>query len=156
MIKENIQLIRVPYSASTSVRLHDFELIADFQKAGPNVWQSMLRDLGSESAERLQSKLARLPHDWEQLIVATHVPPYREACWYQGETTDDNWAPFFVCGQVGDVLRDFAKAHPSKQITVLCGHSHHAGTATICENLTVLTGSADYGRPTVQQVLELA
>lgn len=46
------------------------------------------------------------------VIVATHVPPYRESCWYEGKISDDNWAPFFVCGQVGEVLLWYSERKP--------------------------------------------
>lgn len=139
---------------SSTVRLNDFLLIKDFRRVDPISWPRLLRDEGNEASQRLLGKLARLPDECQRAIVATHVPPFREACWYEGKTTDDNWAPFFVCGQVGETLRQFAKNHPSIELTVLCGHTHHAGEAVLEENLRVLTGAAEYGEPTKQQVFE--
>ena len=140
---------------SSSVRLNDFRLIDDFCRLPPEHWQDQLRQLGSESAQRLQSKLATLPAHASQLLVLTHVPPFRESCWYEGHTTDDHWAPFFVCGQVGQVLRAFAKSQPGIQITVLCGHTHHRGLARLEQNLVVHTGGSRYGEPDVEAVLEI-
>jgi hypothetical protein len=40
--------------------------------------------------------------------------------------------------------------------TLLCGHSHGAGTAHILPNLTCRTGGAEYGEPVVQDVLDTA
>ncbi|MFM7113065.1 MAG: Eco57I restriction-modification methylase domain-containing protein, partial [Planctomycetota bacterium] len=37
--------------------------------------------------------------------VATHVPPFREACWHEGELSDDQWAPHFTSVVMGDALR---------------------------------------------------
>ena len=89
------------------------------------------------------------------VLVATHVPPFRQACWYQGKTTDDNWAPFFVCGQVGEVLLRCSAARPDCQFTVLCGHTHNEGIANIADNLVVYTGAADYGNPDIEAVIEI-
>ena len=132
------------------VRLQDFVEIEDFRRTDPQSWKSQLQALGSESAERLRVKLALLPMTAQNVIVITHVPPFRQACWYEGNTTDDHWAPFFVCGQVGRVLREFASKNPHRNITVICGHTHHAGTAEILDNLTVHTGAAHYGSPKVE------
>jgi hypothetical protein len=90
------------------------------------------------------------------VLVATHVPPCREACWYEGKTTDDNWAPFFVCGAVGRILRSASESRPDCQFTVLCGHTHNAGVANITANLIVYTGAADYGRPDIEGLVTIA
>lgn len=140
---------------NSPVRLNDFVAIKDFCRVDPIDWQRLMREQGAESANRLQTKLSGLPDSTLKVLVATHVPPFRESCWYEGRTTDDHWAPFFVCGQVGTVLKQFAIENPKIQITVLCGHTHHAGTAEITSNLTVHTASAEYGAPRVEQVLEL-
>jgi predicted phosphohydrolase len=136
------------------VRLNDFVQIEDFRSSDPADWKAMLCQFGSIAAQRLSVKLRELPSDAKRVIVLTHVPPFREACWYEGRTTDDNWAPFFVCGQVGRVLRDFCHVRPQCQCTVLCGHTHHGGTAEVEPNLTVYTGAAHYGHPSIVALLE--
>lgn len=140
---------------NSPVRLNDFVTIKDFRRVDPIDWPRMLRQQGAESAGRLQRKLSALPSRVRSVIVATHVPPFRESCWYEGKTTDDYWAPFFVCGQVGDVIMRFAADNPSIDVTVLCGHTHHGGVAEMAANLTVLTAAAQYGRPGVEQLIEV-
>ncbi|MDM4017784.1 metallophosphoesterase family protein [Roseiconus lacunae] len=137
------------------VRLNDFALIEDFAAQQPGEWLDRLMQLGRESAERLGSKLGGLPGNASVVHVATHVPPFRESCWYNGQTTDDNWAPFFVCGQLGEVLLDYARAHPAVELQVYCGHTHSPGVAKMLGNLTVHTAGAVYGEPKVERLLEL-
>lgn len=137
------------------VRLNDFALIEDFAHSDPSRWKQMLVQQGAASAERLTDKLSQLPEDTQQIVVATHVPPFCESCWYEGKTTDQNWAPFFVCGSVGQVLEQASQARPHCTLTVLCGHTHHAGVAHIRDNLIVYTGAAQYGSPQVEGVLEI-
>ena len=139
---------------NSTVRLNDFVAVKDFCRVDPISWPRLIREQGMESAGRLRSKLETLPDSAREVLVATHVPPFRESCWYEGKTTDDNWAPFFVCGSVGEVLKQFAMEHPEVKMTVLCGHTHHSGTAEIMPNLVVHTASADYGTPKVERVLE--
>ena len=131
------------------VRLNDFQLIGDIVHSAPDGWKHQLQHLGKESAARLADKLDKLPDDTRNVLVVTHVPPFRDACWYQGRTTDDHWAPFFVCGQIGQVLLDAAQARDHLQFTVLFGHGHHAGVADMAANLTVFTGASEYGKPDV-------
>jgi len=137
------------------VLLNDFRLIEDFRFRHRSQWRSKLESLGRDAAIRLQHKLEQACTQYPSVLVATHVPPFREACWYEGRTTDDHWAPFFVCGQVGKVLLDAANKNPSTKIEVLCGHTHHGGVAVLAPNLTVTTGAAIYGRPEITKVIEL-
>jgi 3',5'-cyclic-AMP phosphodiesterase len=137
------------------IRLNDFVLIDDFRLTPTSTWKQRLNDLGAESAQRLAAKIAALPVHAQQVLVVTHVPPFCEACWYEGKTTDESWAPFFVCGQVGQVLRQQATSRPHCQFTVLCGHTHHHGTATLATNLVVHTGSAVYGQPDIEAVVAI-
>jgi len=143
------------YERST-VRLNDFRLIDDFFLAAPSLWKSILLDLGQGSARRLQSLLLSAAELHKSLLVVTHVPPFRQACWYQGQTTDDNWAPFFVSGQCGDALIDFAQSHSDSTIDVLCGHTHSGGIARMRDNLAVTTAGADYGNPEVAAVIVIS
>jgi Icc protein len=137
------------------VRINDFELIDEFKSVAPSQWKQLLQDQGEQSARRLRHKLRILPGDTRSVIVLTHVPPFREACWYQGNTTDDNWAPFFVCGEVGKALLAAAAERPACKITVLCGHTHNSGVAKLSENLVVYTGAADYGAPIVEGIVQV-
>lgn len=140
---------------NSTVRLSDFDLIEDFHDDAPETWPGILQREGLGSSERLTRKLAALPSSVRHVLIATHVPPYREACWYDGHITDDNWAPFFVCGQVGAALRRAAQANPDRFYTVLCGHTHHAGDAIILPNLIVHTGYSRYGTLDIESIIDL-
>ena len=137
------------------IRLNDFQLIEDFRNSDPELWKQQLQDTGAESAQRLKSKLDAIPDDAQEILVATHVPPFRESCWYEGRTTDDNWAPFFVCGHVGRVLRRASESQPNTRFTVLCGHTHNDGVATMAPNLVVHTGAAKYGQPGLESTISI-
>jgi 3',5'-cyclic-AMP phosphodiesterase len=141
--------------ARSPVKLNDFRLIDDFALTAPALWRSVLTQWGQQSAQRLKAKLDVALASYPNILVVTHVPPFREACWYQGQTTDDDWAPFFVCGQCGDVLIEAATHWPKANLQVICGHTHHGGIANLRQNLTVTTAGADYGRPAVSTVIEI-
>ena len=116
---------------------------------------SVLRRLGEEAAEHLKIVLPDALASYDNVVVVTHVPPFREAAWYEGEISNDNWLPFFCCKAVGDVLTEQMEANPDSRLTVLCGHTHGQGEAQILPNLRVVTGGAQYRRPQIQGVLEI-
>ena len=138
------------------VRLSDQELIRDFQGLNREAVFDKLQALGDEAAQNLDETLSKALDSYQEVICLTHVPPFKEACWYQGKTGNADWLPYFSCKAVGDVLLEIAQARPHATITVLCGHTHHAGTVEMLPNLRVLTGSAEYGEPCISDVLEIA
>jgi 3',5'-cyclic-AMP phosphodiesterase len=114
-----------------------------------------LQALGDEAAEYLRGVLASAAEKYPHVIVATHVPPFREAAWYEGHPSSDDFLPFFACKAVGDVLLAAAQLHPNCQMLVLCGHTHGGGELRAVDNLRVMTGSAEYGHPRIQQILDV-
>lgn len=135
------------------VVLNDFLRIDELTGVHRAVLRELLGNLGDAAAAVLRPELKAALAWANHVVVATHVPPFRDACWHEGAVSADDWLPFFACGAVGDVIGDAAAAHPHVQFTVLCGHTHGAGEARILDNLLVLTGDAEYGEPKVQGVL---
>jgi hypothetical protein len=140
---------------TTAVRLNDFLLISELAGLGRRALLERLRALGEECAQRLRKSLPEALERHRRVLVLTHVPPFREACWHEGRLSNDDWLPFFTCAAVGEVLREALAARPDREALVLCGHTHGEGVARVLPNLEVRTGGARYGAPAVQQVLEL-
>ncbi|WP_447975459.1 metallophosphoesterase [Nitrospira sp. Kam-Ns4a] len=141
--------------ATTPVALNDHRLIAELTAVSRPVLLERLRRLGDEAAACLRPVLADALRRYPRLFVLTHVPPFPEACWYQGQAGDADWTPFFSCKAVGDLLLDLLRTHPDRHVTVLCGHAHGAGAVQMLPNLLVLTGEAEYGVPQIQRVFEV-
>jgi predicted phosphohydrolase len=141
--------------ANTRVMLNDFFLIDELSRLSRGALRTRLGEYGDESAARLRPLLAEAVTWAQHVIVATHVPPFREACWHQGQLSNDDWLPFFTCKATGDVLRARFAAHPAIRATVLCGHTHSSGQTDVLPNLRVLTGAAEYGAPRVQQIIDV-
>lgn len=136
------------------VMMNDYRLIAELAhmtKAGR--WP-VLKALGDEAATAVREKLTKALAQYPRVWLATHLPPLREACWHEGRISDDEWAPHFTCKAMGDSLLETMRGHPNRQLTVFCGHTHSAGLTQPLPNLTIFTGGAKYGHPTVQKVLE--
>jgi 3',5'-cyclic AMP phosphodiesterase CpdA len=138
------------------VVMNDYRLVEELVVAGKQDRWPLLKQLGDEAAAHLQSVLPDALQRYPQVFVLTHVPPFREACWYQGQISDDHWLPHFTCQAMGQVLLECAARRPDRQITVLCGHTHSGGETRPLANLLVLTGGAMYASPEIQRVFSLA
>ncbi len=98
--------------------------------------------------------LSEALEQFRDAVLLTHVPPMREACWYDGRLSDDQWAPHFTCAVMGETILHVMAARPEHRLIVLCGHTHGQGETQPLPNVQVITGGADYGHPTIQRVLE--
>jgi predicted phosphohydrolase len=115
---------------------------------------ALLNRLGDEAAAHFRRVLPEAVGSHPSVILLTHVPPFREAAWYEGKISNDDALPHFASRAAGEALRAVMEAHPDRELLVLCGHTHGAGEARILPNLRVVTGGARYGRPGLQDVLE--
>ena len=139
----------------SEVLLNDYVLISELRGHGKQARYAQLNALGDEAAEFLKRQAREALAGWRDVIVLTHVPPFRESCWHEGRISDDDYLPHFACRAVGDRLAAIMRDRPGQTMTVLCGHTHSAGSARILDNLIVYTGHAQYGEPELQRVLEL-
>ena len=139
----------------SDVMLNDYFLIRELTGLDRATRLTRLNELGDEAATYLDGLLPRALDRFHHVILLTHAPPFREACWHEGEISDENWLPHFSCKAVGDVLIRRMREHEACEMTVLCGHTHSAGRAQILPNLHVKTGRAVYGRPQIQGRLTL-
>ena len=144
---------RLGNSIRSDVTLSDYFLIQDLSDLPKAALFAKLNALGEQAARALKppllSAVTRFPH----VLLLTHVPPFKEACWYEGHISDDEFLPHFTCGAIGDLLRQVMPHYPECQLTVLCGHTHGQGQVTILPNLVVKTGGAEYGRPRLNELI---
>jgi predicted MPP superfamily phosphohydrolase len=145
----------------SDVILNDYLLIAELRhwKHLHELDKPRLREalhaLGDEAARHFERRLTGAAAHFAQVIAVTHVPPFREAAWYQGRTSDDNFLPHFACRAVGEALVRVMLRYPQCQLQVLCGHTHGGGELQVLDNLRVWTGEATYGAPAVQKILRI-
>jgi 3',5'-cyclic AMP phosphodiesterase CpdA len=135
------------------VVLNDFYRIADLRQPDKAQLGRVLRRLGEESEVHLRRVLRDALERFEQVVVLTHVPPFREASWHEGRISSDAYLPYFACRATGEVLLEEAGRRPDRSVTVLCGHTHSPGECQPLPNLRVRTGASQYGKPTVQSPL---
>lgn len=140
-----------------AMEINDPDKIADLAKFhyDRRALLRAIQSLAQESAEFFREILPRVFKDYLKVIVATHVPPFRQAAWHQGVQSDVYALPWFCSKVVGDTLREVMDQWPECEMLVLCGHTHGRGEVQILSNLKVWTGEARYGSPAVQRLIEI-
>jgi predicted phosphohydrolase len=143
----------------SQVRLNDFILIEELARYTKGGFldklglQETLESLAQEAAEHFVKVLPEAAGRYREVLAVTHVPPFREAAWYQGKPSSDDFLPYFASKIVGDVMRDVMRSHPNSKLLVLCGHTHGEGEVEVLDNLHVWTGGAEYGSPKIQRMI---
>ncbi len=138
------------------VMMYDYRLIEELSKLSKADRKEVLHRLGDQSAERARVALSEAWKRLDHVILLTHVPPLREACWHEGSISDDEWAPHFTCAAMGEMLLTMMGSRPDKQLTVLCGHTHSPGICQPLPNLKIFTGGAEYGTPRITGLFDQA
>jgi 3',5'-cyclic-AMP phosphodiesterase len=137
------------------VMMNDYRLIAELAPLTKEFRWPKLKQLGDLAAEHIRRVLPAALAQFPEVILATHVPPLRDACWHEGQISNDEWLPHFTCKAMGDAILEIMRATPQRKLTVYCGHTHSSGICQPLPNVTIYTGSAQYGLPTVQEVIEV-
>jgi predicted MPP superfamily phosphohydrolase len=138
--------------AGSEVLMNDYFLIEELADLDSATRLKKLNALGDEAAGHFRRTLPAALKAAKKVVLLTHVPPFRDACWHNRGISGDDYLPHFVCKAAGDVLLAIMKAHPDHELTVLCGHTHGGGSCQVLPNLLVLTGAAQYGEPRVQDL----
>jgi predicted MPP superfamily phosphohydrolase len=140
---------------SSNIWLNDYQLIQDFKGLDKESILIKIRSLADDAASSIQSKLDKLSPDTKNVIILTHVPPFKEVCLYDGKPGDEHWHPHFVSKVFGDVVKKHAAAHPQRNYVVLCGHSHNECDTNLLPNLRVIVGDGVVGNPKVAALFRL-
>ncbi|HEY0079963.1 MAG TPA: metallophosphoesterase [Pyrinomonadaceae bacterium] len=135
------------------IMFNDYVLIKELRGLDRDTRLKRLHALGDESAAYLEEVLPRALERFQNVLFLTHVPPFKEACLFAGRISNDDWLPHIACAAVGDTLLRIMRANPTRQLKVLCGHTHSRARAQILPNLLALTGGAAYGSPEIQDAL---
>ena len=136
--------------SNSNVRLNDYVLIKELRNLDDQALLKKLNQLGNEAASFFRKQLIQALPYYQHILILTHVPPFAESCWHEGNLSNDDFLPHFCCKATGEVFIELMSKYPDKNLTILCGHTHSGGVAQILPNITVRTGQAVYGHPTIQ------
>ena len=135
--------------------LNDYLLIEELRGITRHERRDTLQRLGDEAADHIRGRLLESLPSHAHVILLTHPPPMREACWYEGHTADDNWAPHFTGAAMGQVIMATMPGFPDCKLTVLCGHTHNEGVVRPLPNVEIITGDAEYQHPRICRFFEV-
>ena len=136
------------------IMMNDYKLIAELSPHSKEQRWPVLRSLGDAAAAHIRHVLPQALKRFDDVLLLTHVPPLRAACWHEGRPSDDEWSPHFVCQAVGEAILEIMTSAPTKRLTVLCGHTHSGGETDPLPNVHIVTGPAAYGFPAITREFE--
>ena len=142
---------------NSRVSLNDSRMITDLFQAkilGKFQLLEVMQQLADIDAKLLRDNLEQaIKRHPKKIIVLTHVPPFKEACLYEGKISGDDWLPYFSSKIMGDVLTQIAQENSSIEFLVLCGHTHSEAKYQPLANLTIEVGVAEYYEPVIQKII---
>ncbi len=141
------------------VEVNDSRLIVDLylqQSLGKRQLLEKMQQLADADAQKLRDKLlAAIDLKAEQVFVITHVPPFKENCFYRGRPSSYDFLPFYASLATGNVLLEVATEHQHIKFFVFCGHTHAKSITKPLANLTVKSGQAEYYMPEIQEIINV-
>lgn len=126
------------------MQLHDEKMIVEYSQL-----------LAQEAVEHVFTGIKAALRYHKKIIIATHVPPFVDACLYNNGPSDAFALPWFSSKMMGDMIRSAARANPNVDFTVLAGHTHSKCDLQITKNLNVSVGGVQYGSPVVQKIIDV-
>ncbi len=145
---------RIGDVAGSPIALNDWVLIEELACLPRSDRIARLRTLGDEAATHFGRVLPLAAAEHTHIIALLHPPPFAEACRYYGVRSPDEWLPHLVCAAAGEAILAIAGAFPDRRFTVLCGHTHGRAHFRPRANVEVSCGSAAYGKPVMQRLIE--
>jgi predicted MPP superfamily phosphohydrolase len=141
--------------SNSQVELNDTRLIEDLALLPRSMQWLKMRELAAGFAKVIEPTLHEAMSRYAEVIVLTHVPPLPEATWHEGRPSEADFLPHFCNPTLGRLLREVCLKFPEVKLTVLCGHTHGEGRHREGK-MTVWTGGAEYFKPEVDRVIEIA
>lgn len=153
---------------NSPVFMNDHRYIDDFHKEGEKIRDKRLytdyelkkslaykeviaekhKELADKDAQTLKEALEKcITEHIKKVIIATHVPPFKEGSRYEGKIANSDYLPFYCSKVTGEVILEVVKQHPEVKFLSLSGHSHHEANYSPVPNLQCRTAEAAYHFP---------
>ncbi len=134
---------------------HIDELRKAYATGRPKDLKEALQKLSDKDARSLKRKVkATIKEKYKKVIIVTHVPPFEEACLYNGRKSTPSGLPFFASKILGETILPIVRDNPDIDFLWLSGHTHSRSLFKPCENLTVKVAASEYGSPNIEEIFE--
>jgi predicted MPP superfamily phosphohydrolase len=114
-----------------------------------------LKGMSEASTTIIIEKVKSAFEQVDNVILAVHVPPFKENCTHFGLPMTTNFLSHFSSKILGDALFFLMRNMPDKKLLVLSGHTHEETTYSPLPNLTSRTNKANILKPRVHTILKL-
>jgi predicted phosphohydrolase len=155
------------YNAANFV-MNDWRSIEEFMMTTGGVLSPQILNTMKDVVARCAKQIARddnnalinkidtaLADGAKKIIIATHVPPYVDACMYRGTKSGTGFLPWYCNASLGALISERAEEHENVLFEIYSGHTHGRCRHLEMKNVLVNVGDADYGDPKVQFVFEI-
>ena len=133
----------------------DYNSIRDFRGRSRSSSFGLMEKLGRTSGNYFREVLPYALSCYSRVWLATHVPPFTWAAFYDGKPCDWQRQPFFSNISAGGVIRAIARNYHGRHLTVLCGHTHSPAAVKVGGNIEVFAGGVSPGAPDIQRIFSL-
>lgn len=117
--------------------------------------EETMNQLGEEVAGKVAKKIDTALGTYNNIILLTHIPPFKEGCFYNGKPQTKYAIPFFSCKSLGETLIKKAKENPQSNFTVLCGHTHSYAKIRPAKNLEAITTDSRNKLPNMTNLITI-
>jgi len=147
---------RAGWGSNSNLRNPDQFAIEDLRCCSKKALFGKMEELGRASGNYFREVLPYTLTCYQHVLVATHVPPFTQAAFFDGKPCGRHHLPHYTNRSAGCAITGISGHFPKSRITVLCGHTHSAAEAVVGGKVRVLAGQARPGHPRVQKVLEIS
>lgn len=139
--------------------MSDWLYIEELNRAylkGPDALLVALQSIADKDSEKLIKSVLKALMDEKvtKIIIATHVPPFEEACLHAGRKSTPSGLPFFSSKILGMAIIPIVESNPEVDFLWLSGHTHSNVTIQKRPNLQVRVAPSEYYRPQIAGVIE--
>ena len=139
---------------NSRIDLNDYYKIHDLIGLNKMERLTIMNKMGKTSSRYLSKMIENGFEQFNNLILVTHVSPFKEACYYKNQISGEDYLPYYSCKSVGDMIKREMKKRPDKKIMILCGHTHFAFEKEF-GNISIKVGQSEYRYPKTQEIINI-
>ena len=144
---------------NSRLTMSDWLYIDDLRREygkGMAALKKQLMKLADADARKLKRDVKKaIEQGYKRIIIATHVPPFEQACLYAGTKSTPSGLPFFSSKCLGTAILPIAEQNSDIDFLWLSGHTHSRATYKPCDNLTVKVAEAQYYHPQIEESIDV-
>lgn len=100
-----------------------------------------MEELAQTAADHIRRNIIKAFHGGaNEIILLTHVPPWKQLHLFGGEMSNESWMPYFTSKIMGRTITETMALFPDERLISLSGHTHHYAEFNPAENISAING----------------